>query len=167
MTETNQAALTLTMPSDREIVVMRVFDAPRQLVFDAVTQPQHLAQWWGPRRFTLVLCEIDLRVGGAWRFVQRNEDGSEYGFRGVYQEVAAPERLVYTEEFEGMPGHDYLITMTLTEQDGKTTFTGTILYKSKEDRDGHFQSGMEAGMRESYDRLAELLAREVAKADSR
>ncbi len=102
------------------------------------------------------VCEIDLRPGGAWRYVLRDPDnGNEYGFSGVYREIVPPERLVYTEGFEAMPGHDYLVTTTFAEQDGKTTLTSTLLYKSVEDRDGHLQSGMEGGMRETLDRLAE------------
>ncbi|HLZ25686.1 MAG TPA: SRPBCC family protein [Chloroflexota bacterium] len=149
---------TVTLPSDRELVITRTFDAPRALVFEAMTRPEHVRHWYGPRRFTLVLCEIDLRVGGAWRYVLRDPSGAEYGFSGVYREIVPPERLVSTEGFEGMPGHEYLATLTLDEHDGKTTLTNTLLYQSVEDRDGHLQSGMEPGMRETLDRLAELLA---------
>jgi uncharacterized protein YndB with AHSA1/START domain len=107
---------------------------------------------------TMLSCEMDLRPGGAWRFVLRGPDGNDYGFRGVYREITPPERLVQTFEFEGMPGHVSLETATLEEQDGKTKLTVTCLYQSVEDRDGHANSGMEAGMRESHDRLAELLS---------
>ena len=148
---------TLTMPSDREILIMRVFDAPRRLVFEALTKPEHVAHWWGPRNMTMLTCEMDLRPGGAWRFVLRGTDGNDYGFRGVYREITPPERLVQTFEFEGMPGHVSLETATLEEQDGKTKLTVTCHYQSVEDRDGHYNSGMEAGMKESHDRLAELL----------
>jgi len=149
---------TLTMPSDREILITRVFEAPRRLVFEAITKPEHMAHWWGPRNMTMLTCEMDLRPGGAWRFVLRGPDGNDYGFRGVYREITPPERLVQTFEFEGMPGHVSLETATLEEQDGKTKLTVTCLYQSVEDRDGHYNSGMEAGMRESHDRLAELLS---------
>jgi uncharacterized protein YndB with AHSA1/START domain len=114
--------------------------------------------WYGPRRLTMTVCEIDLRVGGSWRYVVRDPDGNEFGFSGVYREIVPPERLVTTEGFEGMPGHDYIATLTLDEHDGKTTLTNTLLYQSVEDRTGHIQSGMEPGMRETLDRLAELLA---------
>jgi uncharacterized protein YndB with AHSA1/START domain len=149
----------MTLPSDREILIERVFNAPRRLVFAALTKPEHVAQWYGPRTMTLTSCEIDLRVGGTWRYVLRDPAGNDFGFSGEYREVVPPERLVSTENFEGIPpGHDYLVTVTLAEHEGKTKLTSHLLYKSPEDRDGHIQSGMEPGMRESYDRLAELLA---------
>jgi len=155
---TSGSTTTFTMPSDREILITRVFDAPRKLVFEAITKPEHVAHWWGPRNMTMLTCEMDLRTGGAWRFVLRGPDGNDYGFRGVYREITPPERLVQTFEFEGMPGHVSLETSTLEEQDGKTKLTVTCLYQSVEDRDGHYNSGMEAGMKESHDRLAELLS---------
>jgi uncharacterized protein YndB with AHSA1/START domain len=154
--------------TDREIVLRRVFDAPRRLVFEACTKPEHLACWWGPRRFTLQACEMDLRPGGAWRFVQRGPDGNAYAFRGVYREIVPPERLVYTFEFEGMPGRVALETLTFDEQDGKTTLTNTMLFDSVEERDGMLQSGgMEAGAAESWDRLAELLTTMRRKTEER
>lgn len=163
MIETNSAATTLTLVSDREVIITRVFDAPRKLVFEALTKPEHLVHWWGLRSHTMVVCEVDLRVGGAWRYVLRAPDGSEYGFHGEYREIVPPEKLVSTEEFEGIPpGHDYLATVTLDEQDGRTIFTNRLLYKSVEDRDGHLGSGMEAGMRETFDRLDEHLAKQRA-----
>jgi len=155
---TSGSTTTFTMPSDREILITRVFDAPRKLVFEAITKPEHVAHWWGPRNMTMLTCEMDLRTGGAWRFVLRGPDGNDYGFRGVYREITPPERLVQTFEFEGMPGHVSLETATLEEQDGKTKLTVTCHYQSVEDRDGHYNSGMEAGMKESHDRLAELLS---------
>jgi uncharacterized protein YndB with AHSA1/START domain len=150
-------ATTLTMPSDREIVITRVFDAPRRLVFEAISNPEHIARWWGPRALTMLSCEMDFRPGGAWRFVLRAPDGNDYGFSGVYREIEPPERIVQTFEFEGMPGHGSVETATLEDLEGKTKLTVTCLYQSVEDRDGHYNSGMEAGMRESHDRLAELL----------
>ena len=157
MIEKNSAATTLTTPSDREIVITRVFDAPRSLVFEAWTRPDHVTRWYGPRDFTLSVCDIDLRVGGAYRFVLRGPDGKDYGFKGVYREIVPPERLVYTDGFEGMPGHEALVTLTFDEYDGKTTLTSTSLYKTVEDRDAHIKAGMEQGMRETLDRLAEHL----------
>jgi uncharacterized protein YndB with AHSA1/START domain len=150
-------ATTLTMPSDREIVITRVFDAPRRLVFEAISKPEHVTHWWGPRSMAMVSCEMDFRPGGAWRFVKRGPDGNDYGFRGVYREIEPPERIVQTFEFELMPGHVSVETATLEEQDGKTKLTVRCLYQSVEDRDGHYNSGMETGMKESHDRLAELL----------
>jgi uncharacterized protein YndB with AHSA1/START domain len=146
-----------TMPSDRELVIMRVFDGPRRLVFEALTKPEHVRRWYGPRRLTMTLCEIDLRPGGRWRYVLRDADGNEHAFSGVYREIVPPERIVSTEGYEALPGHDYLATVTLTERDGKTTLRSHLLYESVEDRDGHLQSGMEPGMNETFDRLNELL----------
>ncbi len=159
MDPTPSAVTTVTLPSDRELVITRTFDAPRRLVFAALTQPEHVRRWYGPRRLALTVCEIDLRPGGAWRYVLRDpESGQEFAFSGVYREITPPERLVTTECYEAMPGHDYLVTVTLTEQDGRTTLRSHLLYQSREDRDGHLQSGMEDGMRETFDRLAERLA---------
>ena len=159
MTENQPNALTLTLPSDREIVMTRTFDAPRDLVFRAHTDPEMVAQWWGQRGSTTIVDKLDLRPGGAWRFVQRAPDGTEYAFRGEYREIVPPERLVYTFEFEGMPGHVLVETLTFEEEDGKTKMTDHSLFDSVEDRDGMLQSGMEAGAAESLDRLEELLAR--------
>jgi uncharacterized protein YndB with AHSA1/START domain len=155
----SKPVVTLTTPSDRELVITAVVDAPRALVFEACTKPEHVKHWWGPRRMTMSVCEIDLRAGGAWRYVLRDsETGREDAFSGVYREIAPPDRVVYSEGWEAMPGHDYLVTATFTEDGGKTTITSRLQYKSREDRDGHVQSGMEPGMRETYDRLGEHLA---------
>jgi uncharacterized protein YndB with AHSA1/START domain len=151
-------ATILTLPSDREIVMERVFAAPRETVFMASTDPDLIPDWWGPRRMTTTVEEMDLRPGGRWRFVQRDADGNEYAFHGEYREVAAPEQLVFTFEFEGEPGHVILETLTFREYGGKTTLTTTDLFDSVEDRDGMLQAGMEDGAAESNDRLAELLA---------
>jgi uncharacterized protein YndB with AHSA1/START domain len=156
MTPTKQA-LTVTLPSDREIELTRVFDAPRRLVFEAHTSCEHMKQWWGPRRFSVSVCAMDFRPGGAWRFVQRGPDGTEYGFRGVFREIVPPERIVWTFEFEGMPGHVSVETLTLVERDGQTTLTTRSVFETREDRDGMLQSGMEAGAAETWDRLAEYL----------
>ena len=163
MADKQSATFTLKLQADRAIVITRLFDAPRKLVFEAFTKPEHVAKWWGPRSTTLSHCEMDFRPGGAWRFVTRESDGSEYGFKGKYREILPPERLVQTFEFEGMPGHVAVETLTFEEQGGKTKLTNTILYASAEDRDGHFNSGMEPGARESMDRLAEHLAGWTAK----
>jgi uncharacterized protein YndB with AHSA1/START domain len=157
MSNTSRSATTLTLPSNQEIVMARVFNAPRELVFKAHTDPNLIPKWWGRRNYTTTVDKLDLRVGGAWRFVQRDADGNEYAFNGVYREIVPPERLSYTFEFEGMPGHVLVETLTFEEQDGKTRLTVTGLYQSAEDRDGMLQSGMEEGANESYDQLAELL----------
>ena len=141
-----------------DLVLERVVDVPRERVWAAWTQPEHLKRWWGPRRTTMTHCEIDLRPGGAWRYVLRDdESGRVDAWSGVYKEIAAPERVVYTEGWEALPGHDYVVTATFDEKDGKTTLTSRLHYKSIEDRDGHIQSGMEPGMRETYDRLGDFL----------
>jgi uncharacterized protein YndB with AHSA1/START domain len=155
-TKTSSAAI-LTMPSDRELVITRVFNAPRRLVFEAWSKPEHVRRWWGPRSMRMTVCEIDLRPGGAWRYVHVTPDGQEHAFSGVYQEIVPPERMVYTEGYEAMPGHDYLVTATLEEEDGRTTLRAHLLYQSREDRDGHLQSGMEPGMQETMERLDEHL----------
>lgn len=150
-------ATTFTTPSDRELVMTRVVDAPRRLVFDAWTKPEHLPHWMlGPGGWTMPVCEIDLRTGGAWHFVWRRSDGTEMGMRGVYREVTPPERLVTTESWGG-DWPDTLNTLILSEKDGKTTITQTVLYPSKEARDAALQTGMKAGMAASFDRLAEHL----------
>lgn len=156
---TNTGTLELTTPSEREIAMRRVFEAPRTLVFDAWTKPELLERWLGVRAgWSMVVCEVDLEVGGAYRFVWRGPDGTEMAMGGVYREIVRPERLVATEVFDDpwYPG-EALDTTVLVEQDGKTTLTTTVLYESQEARDAVLESGMERGVAESYDTLAELL----------
>lgn len=153
----NTGTLKVTTPSDREIVLTRVFDAPRHLVFDAFSKPELLKRWFGPRGWSLVVCDVDLRVGGGFRFVLRGPDGREMGMRGVYRELVPPERSVHMESFDDFPGESQ-VTAVFAEQGGKTTMTATVLYPSREVRDAVIQSGMEHGAAESYDKLAELLA---------
>jgi len=157
MTQSNASKLAITTPSDREIQMTRVFNAPRALVFRAMTEADLMERWWGPRRYTTVVEKLELRPGGTYRFLNRGEDGSEFAFRGEFREIVPPERIVWTFEFEGMPGHISVETMVLTEENGQTTVTATSVFDSKEDRDGMLNSGMEEGAAESYDRLAELL----------
>ena len=148
---------TFTTPTDREVVMARVFDAPRTLVWDAHTKPEHVRQWMlGPDGWTMPVCEIDLRPGGGWHFVWRKSDGTEMGMRGAYREVRPPERLVHTESW-GPEWPETLNTMVLTEKAGKTTMTATILYPSKDARDAALKTGMKEGASQSYDRLAEYL----------
>lgn len=154
-TTTEVGTTRFTTPSDREIVITRVVNAPRRLVWTAMTDPAHVPQWYGPRGWTLPVCEVDFRVGGAWRHVCQGPDGTKMGMRGVYREIAAPERLVTTESFDDFPGES-LNTLTLTEEaDGKTTISVTVLYPSKEIRDAVLQSGMKEGASQTYDRLDE------------
>ena len=149
--------LTVTTPSDREIVMTRVFDAPRDLVFEAHSSCEHMSRWWGPRRYEVAKCDLDFRPGGAWRIVHRGSDGDEHGFRGEFREIVRPERIVWTFEWEGLPGHVSVQTAEFEEHDGKTTLTATAVFASVEDRDGMLDSGMESGAAESYDRLEEYL----------
>src|SRR5438477_4412797 len=153
----NTGSLVVTTPNDREIVMTRVFDAPRRLVFDAFSKPELLKRWFGPRGWSMTVCEIDLRVGGAFRFVLRSPDGKDMGMHGVYREIVPPERSVHMESFDDYPGESQ-VTAVFTEHQDRTTFTATVLYASKEIRDAVLKSGMEHGAAESYDRLAELLA---------
>jgi uncharacterized protein YndB with AHSA1/START domain len=157
MVATSSFAATITLPSDREVVIEREFDAPRRLVWEAMTKPEHVRRWYGLRSMRMTVCEIDLRPGGRWRYAQESPDGKEFAFSGEYREIEPPERLVSTEGWEAMPGHEYVATLTLEEVGGQTKLTNRLVYQSKEDRDGHLQSGMEPGMNETFDRLAELL----------
>jgi uncharacterized protein YndB with AHSA1/START domain len=151
--------LKLTTRGDREIVMTRIFDAPRGRVFDALTRPELIKRWLlGPDGWSLPVCDIDLRVGGSFRYVWRNDkSGTEMGMRGVFREIVPPERLVHTEVFDEAwyPG-EALITTVLTEQGGKTALTATLGYESRQARDVVFKSPMESGVARSYERLDEL-----------
>ena len=161
---TNSETVQVTTPTEREVVLSRVFDAPRNLVFDALTRPDLLKRWYGGSGWTLVLCEVDLKVGGAWRFVSRRPDGKDIGQRGVYREVVPPERLVNTESWEDWNPGEVLVTTVLIEQGGKTTLTSTLLFPTQEVRDLLLKSGMTSGVVETYDKLAECLASELRPA---
>jgi uncharacterized protein YndB with AHSA1/START domain len=158
--------LQVTTPSDREIAMTRVFDAPRGLVFDAWTKPELLKRWLGVRGgWTFAVCEVDLRVGGAYRYVWRGPTGTEMGMGGVFREIVRPERIVATEKFDqSWYEGDALDTTVLVEKNGKTTVTTTVLYASREVRDAVLKSPMERGVAESYDKLAEVLASRVGQA---
>jgi uncharacterized protein YndB with AHSA1/START domain len=148
---------TYTTPSDREILGTRVVDAPRELVWEAWTNPEHVPHWLlGPEGWTMPVCEIDLRPGGAWHFVWRRSDGTEMEMRGEYREVEPPERLVHTESWGG-DWPETLNTLILSEEDGKTTMAQTILYPSKEARDEALATGMTKGASISFERLDEYL----------
>jgi uncharacterized protein YndB with AHSA1/START domain len=149
---------TVTTPGEREIHIERVFDAPRDRVFAVYTDPELIPQWWGPRGTEAVVEQMDVRAGGSWRFVVRNQDGSETAFRGTYREVSPPERIVQTFEWEGMPGHVSVETATFEDLGDRTRVVTTSVFHTAEERDGMIASGMESGMQETYQRLDEVLA---------
>jgi uncharacterized protein YndB with AHSA1/START domain len=155
----NQETLKVTVLSDTQLMLSRTFDAPRDLVFEACTRPEHVKHWWGPRGTEVIVEEMDFRVGGTWRFVQRMPDGSEFPFKGEYREIVRPERVVQTFIFDVEPysAYESVETATYTEQDGKTTISVVAQYQSIEHRDGVIASGMESGARETYERLAEYI----------
>jgi uncharacterized protein YndB with AHSA1/START domain len=157
--------LKITTPSDREIAMTRVFAAPRSLVFEAFTKPELVKRWLlGPDGWSMPVCEIDLRVGGTYRYVWRHARGNEMGMGGVYREIVAPERVVATERFDESwyPG-EAVGTIVLVEEGGRTTLTQTLLYESREARDAVLKSPMEQGVAAGYDRLADLLATRLAR----
>lgn len=149
-------------PGKQEVVITRTLDAPRDLVFKTITDPDLVPEWWGPRNLKTTVEEMEVRRGGTWRYVQKDPDGNEFGFHGVYHDVYENEGFVTTFEFEGVPGHVILSTYKLEETDGKTLLTGQSVFQSLEDRDGMVASGMEYGAREMMDRLQELLAKQAA-----
>jgi uncharacterized protein YndB with AHSA1/START domain len=157
----NSDSFKVTMPSDREIRMTRLFDAPRDLVFEAMSTPEHVREWWGRlgEGYSVPVCEIDLRLGGKWRFVNRTPSGETVTFSGEYRDIAPPERIVFTEIFEQYPDAASVVTAVLTEENGKTRLTATVLYPSPEVRDIVLSSGMARGAGISYDRLEEVVAR--------
>ncbi len=159
----NNNALKLTFPSGLETILTREFNAPRDLVFNVWTTPEHVKNWYGLRSSTMIVCEIDLRVGGAWRYVLQAPDGKQHGHSGVYKDITSPVSLVYSEMYEPLPDMDYLVTTTFTENNGKTQLQSHLLYKSQEHRDGHIQAGMEFGMNQTLNRLEELLNSRTAQ----
>jgi uncharacterized protein YndB with AHSA1/START domain len=154
----NSDSFKVTTPSDQEIRMTRLFDAPRELVFDAMTKPEHVKQWWGRlgEGYSVPVCEIDLRVGGRWRFVNRHPKG-EVAFYGEYREITPPSRLVFTEIFEQFPDSVSVVTADYTSEGGKTRLTATVRYPSLEVRDMVLKSGMARGAGISYDRLEDLV----------
>jgi uncharacterized protein YndB with AHSA1/START domain len=159
MAVTSSGTATVTLPTDTQILITREFDAPKHLVYRAWTTPELVKRWWHANRGEVTLAEIDLRVGGMWRYVSRSEDGFEVGFHGQYREIVPNERLVTTEVYEGIPDadeHAALDTLTLTESDGRTTLTVLVEHPTKEGRDAHINSGMEAGMQDAMDLLEEV-----------
>ena len=156
----NSDSFQVTTPSDREIRMTRLFDAPRHLVFEAMSKPEHITQWWGHlgEGYSVPVCEVDLRVGGAWRFVNRTPKGELVAFYGVYREIAPPERVVFTEIFEQFPDTESVVTAVLTEENGKTRLTASVLYPFRDIRDMVIGTGMAKGAAISYDRLEEVTA---------
>ncbi len=145
-------------PGSHVVTLVREFDAPRELVFKAYTDATLISKWWGLRQTTTIVDQFDVKKGGIWRIVEREANGDEHAFSGVYHQVKAPERLVYTFEYEPMEGHVLMETVTLEERDGKTILTDSSVFQTVADRDGMLQSGMEWGANESMDQLEELLA---------
>ena len=153
MAMTSSGSAKVTLPTDDQILITREFDAPRELVFKAWTTPELVARWWSGERGKVTSVDIDLRVGGSWRYVMEANEGFEVGFHGDYREIVPSERLVYTEVYEGMPEGEAVDTLTLTEEGGRTLLTMLVQHSCKEHRDGHINSGMEDGMQEAMDRL--------------
>ena len=151
---------TVTTPTDREIHIERVFDAPRDRVFAVYTDPELIPEWYGPRGTTAIVEEMDVRPGGTWRFRFQESDGSQTAFRGTYREVTPPERIVQTFEWEGMPGHVSVDTAVFEDLGDRTKVTTTSIFHTTEERDGMLGAGMEKGMNETFQRLDELLARQ-------
>jgi uncharacterized protein YndB with AHSA1/START domain len=147
---------TVSLPADDQILITRVFDAPRQLVYRAYTTPELVERWWAGDRGTVTSIEIDLRVGGRWRYVMEAAGGFEVAFHGEYREVVSNERLVQTEVYEGMPDGEAVDTVTFVEEDGRTTLTVLVQHSCREHRDAHIESGMEDGMQEAMDKLEQV-----------
>jgi uncharacterized protein YndB with AHSA1/START domain len=158
MTESVQRESTLTLPSDRELVMTRAFNAPAPILFDMWTKPEHVRKWYGVRSTTVTVCDIDLRIGGAWRWVVTTPQGMEIAFSGVFREIDPPRRLQRTEIFEAMPGPGAIVTLTFDENDGQTTFTMHMLFENKQHRDICLRSGMDVGVRECFQKIDELIA---------
>lgn len=154
----NRETFKVTTPSDREIRLTRLFDAPRDIVFEVMSKPEHIKRWWGNLEdgYSVPVCEVDLRPGGRWRYVNQTPKGQMVAFYGVYREIAAPGRIVFTEIFEQFPDVESVVTVELAEENGKTRFTLTAQYPSVEVRDSVIKSGMERGAGLSYDHLEEV-----------
>ncbi len=159
MAATSNGTATVTLPTDRQILITREFEAPRHLVYKAWTTPELVKRWWHANRGQVTIAEIDLRVGGVWRYVSVTESGMEVAFHGEYREITPNERIVSTEVYEGIPDaeqHAALNTLTLTERDGRTLLTVLVEHPTKEGRDAHINSGMEPGMQDALDLLEQV-----------
>jgi len=153
---TSSGSAKVTLPTDTQILITREFDAPKHLVYKAWTTPELVKRWWNAKRGEVTIADIDLRVGGTWRWVMVTDDGFEVAFHGEYRELVPNEKIVTTEVYEGMPDAAALNTLTLTEEDGRTTMTLLVDHASREHRDGHIESGMEAGMQDALDLLEQV-----------
>lgn len=153
---TSSGTAVVSLPEDTQILITREFDAPKHLVYRAWTTPELVKRWWAGQRGEVTLAEVDLRVGGRWRYVMIANGGFEVAFHGDYTEIVTNERLVATDVFEAMPEAEALDTLTLAEQDGRTTLTLLVQHKTRENRDAHINSGMESGMQESLDKLEQV-----------
>jgi uncharacterized protein YndB with AHSA1/START domain len=157
MAVASSGTATVTLPADEQILITREFDAPKDLVYKAFTTPELVKRWWTAKRGEMTVAEIDLQVGGKWRYAMVTADGGfEVAFHGEYREVVPNEKIVSTEVFEGMPDAEALNTMTLTEVDGRTTLTILVEHMSKEHRDAHIESGMEDGLQDALDLLEQV-----------
>jgi uncharacterized protein YndB with AHSA1/START domain len=156
MAATSSGTATVTLPTDEQILITREFNAPKHLVWQAWTTPELVKRWWHANRGEMTVAEIDLRVGGKWRFVAVTPDGFEVAFHGEYREIVPHERIVATEVYEGMPSAEAVDTATFTEVDGRTTLTILVQHESREHRDAHIESGMEAGLQDALDLLEQV-----------
>src|SRR5919204_4347163 len=156
MTLTNSGTAKVTLPTDEQILITREFDAPRHLVWEAYTKPEHIRRWWHAKRGEMTVADVDLRVGGTWRYVMNTPDGFEVAFHGEFREIVPNERIVTTEVYEGMPDAQALDTVTFTEVDGRTTLTILVEHARKEHRDAHIESGMEDGLQDALDLLEQV-----------
>jgi uncharacterized protein YndB with AHSA1/START domain len=153
---TSSGTATVELPTDDQILITREFAAPKHLVYEAFTTPELVKRWWSANRGEVTVADIDLRVGGKWRYAMVTEDGFEVAFHGEYREIVPNERIVSTEVFEGMPDAEAVNTMTLAEEGGRTTLTILVQHQSKELRDAHIESGMEAGLQDALDLLEQV-----------
>jgi uncharacterized protein YndB with AHSA1/START domain len=156
MAVTSSRSAIVTLPTDEQILITREFDAPAHLVYEAYTTPEHIRRWWHAKCGEMTVADVDLRVGGGWRYAMVTPDGSEVGFHGEFREIVPNERIVSTEVFEGMPGAEALDTVTFAEVDGRTTLTILVQHTDKAGRDAHIESGMEDGLQNALDLLEEL-----------
>jgi uncharacterized protein YndB with AHSA1/START domain len=153
---TSSGTATVELPTDEQILITREFDAPKHLVYKAWTTPELVKRWWSAKRGEVTVAEIDLRVGGTWRYVMVTDDGFEVAFHGEFREIVPDERIVSTEVYEGVPDAEAVNTLTLTEVQGRTTLTILVQHASQEHRDAHIDSGMEAGMQDAMDLLEQV-----------